>query len=82
MKKLESSNYRLFSIALTVGICFFALMLVGNIAMCIQDIVKSDYLLPISEAILEEWQGLSFSFIATVLCVVLKILFHKKYTKQ
>ncbi|MBQ7324644.1 MAG: hypothetical protein IJW98_02775 [Clostridia bacterium] len=80
MKKLKASDYRLFSIALTVGICLFALMLVGNIVMCIQDIVKSDFLLPISEAILEEWQGLSFSVIATALCVSLKVLFHKKYT--
>ena len=80
MKKLKAADYRLFSNALTVGICLFALMLVDNIVMCIQDIVKSDFLLPISEAILEEWQGLSFSVIATTLCVSLKVLFHKKYT--
>ena len=80
MKKLKASEYRLFSIVLTVGICLFGLMLVGNIVMCIQDIVKSDYLLPISEAILEEWQGLAFSSVATALCVSLKVLFHKKYT--
>ena len=81
MKQMKPSEYRLFSIALTVGICLFGLMLVGNIAMCIQDIAKSDYLLPISEAILEEWQGLAFSFVTTALCVVLKVLFHKKYSQ-